>query len=105
MNARDTPIYQLAEILRTERLRALLEAHILTRCNVPSKTGSKSAACKACPENHLYGFGNEGQMTEKYFVKVIKLNIAAESSDDLRYVIYATRKTNFFKISRYILNS
>ena len=27
-------------------------------------------------------------MTEKYLVKVIEPNIAAESFDDLRYVIY-----------------
>ena len=31
-------------------------------------------------------------MTEKYLVKVIKLNIAAESFD-LRYITYAMRKT------------
>ena len=95
MNARDTLVYQLAGILRTERLRVVLEAHILTRYDVPRKTGSKSAACKACPEKHLYDFGKEARMTEKYLVKVIKPNIAAESFDDLRYVIYATRKTIF----------
>ena len=92
MNARDTPVYQLAGILRTERLRVVLEAHILTRYDVPRKTESK---CKACPEKHLYDFGKEARMTEKYLVKVIKPNIAAESFDDLRNVIYATRKTIF----------
>ena len=29
-------------------------------------------------------------MTEKYLVKVIEPNIAAESFDDLKYVIYVT---------------
>ena len=95
INARDIAVYQLAEILETERSRVLLKAHILTGCDVTSKTGSKSAACKACPEKHLYDFGKEARMTEKYLVKVIKPNIAAESFDDLRYVIYATRKTIF----------
>ena len=38
------------------------------------------------------------QMAEKYLVKVIEPNIAAESFDDLRYVIYATRKTTFSKL-------
>ena len=37
-------------------------------------------------------------MAEKYLVKVIEPNIAAESFDDLRYVIYATRKTTFSKL-------
>ena len=32
-------------------------------------------------------------MAEKYLIKVIKENIAAESFDDLRSVIYATWKT------------
>ena len=36
-------------------------------------------------------------MTEKYLVKVIKPNIAAEYFNDLRYVIYAARKTTFSK--------
>ena len=34
-------------------------------------------------------------MTEKYLVKVIEPNMAAESFDDLRYMIYADKK-NFF---------
>ena len=55
------PVYHLAEILEAERLRALLKAHILTGCDVTSKTGSKSAACKACPEKHLHDFGEDGK--------------------------------------------
>ena len=35
-------------------------------------------------------------MTEKYLVKVIEANMAAESFDDLRYIIYANKKNNFF---------
>ena len=38
-------------------------------------------------------------MKEKYLVKVIKPNIAAEVFDDLRCVIYATRKTTFSKLA------
>ena len=34
-------------------------------------------------------------MAERYLVKVIKPNIAAESFDDLRYMIYAYIKTTF----------
>ena len=34
-------------------------------------------------------------MAEKCHIKVIETNIAAESFDDLRYVIYTTRKTTF----------
>ena len=56
---RHIPVYQLAEILGTDRLRALLKTHILTGCDVTNKTGSKSAACKACPEKHLYDFGED----------------------------------------------
>ena len=58
MNARD--IYQLAEILGTEKSLALLKAHILTGYNVSSITVSKSAAFKVCPEKHLYDFGEDG---------------------------------------------
>ena len=39
------------------------------------------------------------QVAEKYLVKVIQPNIAAESLDDLRCVIYATRKTTFSKLT------
>ena len=97
------PVHQLAEILGREKPRALLKAHILTGCDVTSKTGSKTAAFKACPEKYLYGFGEEFhdyhfQMTEKYLVKVIEPNIAAKSFDDLRYVIYITRKTTFSEL-------
>ena len=54
------PIYQLAEILRTEKSQALLKAHVLTRFDVTSKIGSKSAVFKACPEKLLYDFGEDG---------------------------------------------
>ena len=57
---RHIPVYQLAEILGTEKSRALLKAHILTECDVTSKTGSKSAAFKACPDKHLHDFGEDG---------------------------------------------
>ena len=46
----DIPVYQLAEILGTQRLGALLNVHILTACDVTNKIGSKSATCKAFPE-------------------------------------------------------
>ena len=55
------PVYQLAVILGIERLRALLKAHNLTGFDVTSKTGSKSAACKACPEKNLYDFREDGR--------------------------------------------
>ena len=53
------PVHQLAEILGTQKPRALLKAHILTGCDVTSKIGSKTAAFKACPEKYLYDFGEE----------------------------------------------
>ena len=34
-------------------------------------------------------------MVEKYLVKVIEANVAVESFDDLRYLIYTNRKTTF----------
>ena len=54
------PVYQLGDILGTEKSLALLKEHILTRCDVTSKIGSKSAAFKTCPEKHLYDFGEDG---------------------------------------------
>ena len=87
------PVHRLAEILGTEKSRALFKAHIWTVCDVTSKIGSKTAVFKACPEKYLYDFGEEFhdyhfQMAEKYLVKVIEPYIAAESFDDLRYVIH-----------------
>ena len=55
------PVYHLAEVVGTERLQALLKAHILIGCDVTSKTGSKSEACEAFPEKHLYKFGEDGR--------------------------------------------
>ena len=94
------PVHQLAEILRTEKPRALLKAHILTGCCVTRKIEPKTAAFKACPGKYLDSFGEEFhdyhfQMTENYLVKVIEPNISAKSFDDLRYVIYINRKTTF----------
>ena len=54
---RHIPVHDLAEILGTEKSRALLKAHILTGCDVTSKIRSKTAAFKACPEKYLYHFG------------------------------------------------
>ena len=85
--------------------RKITSAHILTGCDVTRKIGSKTAAfIKACPEKYLHDFGEDFhdynfQMTEKYFVKVIEPNIAAECFDDLRYVIYTARKTTFSELS------
>ena len=39
------------------------------------------------------------QVAEKYLVKVIEPNVAAESFDELRFVIYATRETTFSKLA------
>ena len=50
---RHVPVHQLAEILGTEKSRALLKAHILTGCDVTSKIGSKTAAFNTCPEKYL----------------------------------------------------
>ena len=93
----------MAEILGTKTSQALFKAHILTGCDVTSKIGSKTEAFKACPEKYLYDFGEvfhnyHFQMAEKYLEKVIKPNIEAESFDDLRYVIYTTRKTIFSEL-------
>ena len=97
---RHIPVHQLAETLRTGKSRALLKAHILTGCDV---TRSKTAAFKACPEKYSHDFGEEFhdyhfQMAERFLVKVIEPNIAAKCFDDLRYVIYATRKTTFSEL-------
>ena len=100
---RHITVYQLIEILGTKKSRVLLKAHILTGCDVTSKTGSKTAAFKACTEKCLHDFGEQFhdyhfQMAEMYLVKVIEPNIAAKSFDDLRYVTYATRKTLFSEL-------
>ena len=81
----------------------MLKAHILTGCDVTSKTGFKTAAFKACTEKYLYDFEEEFhdyhfQMAEKYLVKVIEPNIAVKSFDDLRYVTYTTRTTLFSEL-------
>ena len=101
---RHIPVHRLAEILGTEKSRALLKAHIWTVCDVTSKIGSKTAVFKACPEKYLYDFGEEFhdyhfRMAEKYPVKAIEPNIAAKSFGDLRYVIYITRKTIFSELA------
>ena len=57
---RHIPVYQLAEILGTEKLRALLKTHILTGCNDTSITGSESTAFRICSEKHMYDFGEGG---------------------------------------------
>ena len=77
-------VHRLDEILGTVKSRALLQTHILVGCGVTRKIGSKSAAFKSCPEKYLYDFGERFhdyhfQMAEKYLVKVIEPNIAAES--------------------------
>ena len=100
---RHITVYQLTEILGTKKSRVLLKAHILSGCDVASKTGSKTAAFKACTEKYLHDFGEQFhnyhfQMAEKYLVKVIEPNIAAKSFDDLRYVTYTTRKTLFSEL-------
>ena len=100
---RHITVYQLTEILGTKKSRVLLQAHILSGCDVASKTGSKTAAFKACTEKYLHDFGEQFQdyhfqMAEKYLVKVIEPNIAAKSFDDLRYVTYTTRKTLFSEL-------
>ena len=57
---RHIPVYKLAEILGTEKSRALFKAHIVTGHDVTSIIGSKSAAFKVCLEKHLYDFGEDG---------------------------------------------
>ena len=61
----------------------------------PNDQSSKHAQKNICMtfEKTAYHF----QMAEKYLVKVIEPNTAAESLDDLRCAIYVTRKTTFSK--------
>ena len=101
---RHITVYQFTEILGTKKSRVLLKLHILTECDVTNKTGSKTAAFKACTEKYLDDLGEKFhdyhfQMAEKYLVKVIEPNIAAKSFDDLRYMTYTTRKTLFSELS------
>ena len=94
-NSRTPETYTSSPVSRDLRNRkiTLVKAHFLTGCDVTNKIGSKTAAFKACPEKYLYDFGEEFhdyhfQMAEKYLRKVVEPYIAAESFDDLRYVIH-----------------
>ena len=65
----------------------------------PAKLDPKLQPSKHAQKN-IYDFREElhFQMADKYLLKVIKPNIAAEPFDDLRYVIYTTRKTTFSEL-------
>ena len=61
MNTRDIPVFQLEQILETEKLRMLRKTYILTGCDITSKIESKSATLRPCPEDYLYEFGEKFQ--------------------------------------------
>ena len=60
----------------------------------PNQQPSKHARKSICMtfEKMAYHF----QMTEKNLIKAIESKTTAESFDDMRCVIYATRKKTFF---------
>ena len=61
----------------------VINAHILTRCDVTSKIGTKTAAIKASPGSYLYNFGEQDNSS------------AAKSFDELRYLWYDILMTSF----------
>ena len=56
-----------------------MKAHILTGCDVTSKTEAKTAAIKASPENYLHNFGEQNNLS------------AAKSFDELRYLFMSAQ--------------
>ena len=93
---RHIPIYQLAETLGTEKLRVLhtfWQGVMLSAWLDPKQKPAKHTqkTIDMTLKKMTYHF----QMAEKYLVKVIKPNVAAESFDDLRHMIYAYIKATF----------
>ena len=68
------PIHTLTILFREIKLKALLKAHVLTGCDIPSKLKSKLSAIKNKPENfflhcRIFTLGNDAfPKAEKYLV-------------------------------------
>ena len=75
------PLHLLITRLDQNNSDVLLKAHILTRCDLTSENGTKSAALKSNPFMYLKSFG-ENKLPQPFFVdakvyliKVLQSNI------------------------------
>ena len=77
------------------KAQSYLKAHIITGCDVTSKSGMKGRALKAFPEDYFQSFGEKEFVTDeeirlfgKYLIKVLYPGSKCKSFVDLRVESY-----------------
>ena len=101
-STRFIPIHILLQRLMPNLPKVLPALHSLTCLDITSKVGSKKAALKAEPANHLQGFCAFSNMNdavsheaEKYLVNVLDHGCKAKNFDELRrHMFHHTKSSN-----------
>ena len=99
------PIHTLERKLGHRTCSAVMKAHILTGCDVTSRTGTKTAAIKASPESYQRNFGEENNPSaeaflkaEEYLVRILDKNSPAKSFDELRYLWHKNKNKSLSEL-------
>ena len=81
----------------------LLNAHILTGCDMKSKVRTKESAIKVKPDKFLHAFGSADEInflrqSEEYLVKVVSPTTRCTTFDELRFENYASKKASLINL-------
>ena len=81
----------------------LLNAHILTGCDMTSKVGTKESAIKLKPDTFLHSFGSTNEInfvrqSQEYLIKVVSLTTRCTPFDELRFVNYTGKKASLINL-------
>ena len=102
--SRSILVHKLSQKLGEKITKSLLQAHILSGCDVTSKFGTKAAAIKHITEE-LSEFGtfdtpsyNSFRQAEKYLRKLLNVKADCETFDDLRYYLYMNRSKSMSEL-------
>ena len=82
----------------------LLNAHILTGCDMASKVGTKESAIKVKPDKFSHALGSTDEInflrqSEEYLVKVVSPTTRCTTFDKLRFEDYTGKKASLINLT------
>ena len=102
-HTRYLPVHINYEKLDASFSSVLLDAHILTGCDMTSKVGTKESAIKVKPDKFSHAFGSTDEInylrqSEEYLVKVVSRTTRCTTFDELRFENYTGKKASLINL-------
>ena len=102
-HTRYLPIHIMYGKLGASFCSVLLNAHILTGCDMTSKVGTKESTIKVKPDKFLHAFGSTDEInflrqSEEYILQVVPPTARCTTFDELRFENYTGKKASLINL-------